>query len=633
MGFAREVTLRSVRRESGDAHHAVELAREARICARLSHPSIARVLGFFEEGERLVLVLEHLDGTNLASVLADLETRGERMPDAAAAYIASTVAAALASAHAQVDEKGEKTPVLHRAVSPGVVNIGRDGTVKLGGFSLAKVLDRTPDSAVGFVRGAAGALAPEQMRGEPATERTDLWALGLLCYRLFAGPKASETMLQVVAGRPASLASVREGIPRELSAAVDAALQEDPKKRTITCAELGKWIARVASVDEGKSALRKVMESVPEEDDGEPSPAGERGSRRKMRAMQRQAPSAKLKVLRPARAPGTDPVADEDLIEEPGPPSLADPAKPEPPKIAPQVALKKQEPERVEIPRIEALPPVPAGDNPPAKRLGTMIGIGPAAAAVAATAAEPPRIVEAPKPVAVPKTPEPIAPERVVPTPPPPAAFAPPAVDRPKPALQRLTSSQRPAVVTPLTPTPLPLEDTAVLPRTRRLDAKPIVIGVVALAVLVGVIGAVAALGPKKTAADETAAKTEPEAKPVQSPEKPAEKAKPKPSVSPAVATSAPPTGKPQPPTNLTLLPRHGWLLVHGPTPNTRVMVAGKMRGEPEQVVMAPCGKTTVALAQVDEKGHWRGWAAKSGPATIPCDGKSIGEVTLKPMH
>jgi hypothetical protein len=52
------------------------------------------------------------------------------------------------------------------------------------------------------------------------------------------------------------------------------------------------------------------------------------------------------------------------------------------------------------------------------------------------------------------------------------------------------------------------------------------------------------------------------------------------------------------------------------------------MKGEPEQVVQAPCGKFTVALARVDEKEHWRGWAAKGANTVIPCDG-SVGEVTL----
>jgi len=646
MGFAREVTLRSVRRESDDVQHAVELAREARICSRLSHPSIARVLGFFEETDRLVLVLEHLDGTTLATVLADLEARGESMPDAAAAYVASTVASALAAAHALVDDKGAKTPVLHRAVSPGVVHIGRDGTVKLGGFSLAKVLDRTPDSAIGFARGASGALAPEQMRGEPATERTDLWSLGLLCYRLFAGPKASENLLQVVAGRPASLASVRESIPRELSAAIDAALQEDPKKRSITCAELGKWIARVGSVEEGKKTLRELMESVPIEDDGEPTAAGERPSRRKQRAMQRQAPSAKLKVLRPARAPGTDPIADAELIEEPPPASIADPAKPEPPKIAPQVVLKKQEPQRVEIPRIEALPPVPVGGaNPPMRRLGTMMGLGGIAPAASEPKAEPaktepvkievieptPAVVAAPVIQTSPRVQTP------APTPPPPAAFAPDPglVDRPKPALQALISSSHRAHVTPVAATPMPFEDTTVVPRARRIDGKPIVIGVIAVAILIGIIGIISALRPKKVESEEpSVAKVEPKPTAAPKPEKTASKPKPAPSGSlsaaPAPAVTA--TGKLEPPPGKTLAPESGWLYVHGPTGNTRVMVAGKMRGEPGQVIMTPCGKLYVALAIVDAKEHWRGWAAKGAQLVIPCDG-TVGEVTLKPLH
>ena len=158
--------------------------------------------------------------------------------------------------------------------------------------------------------------------------------------------------------------------------------------------------------------------------------------------------------------------------------------------------------------------------------------------------------------------------------------------------------------------------------------------GDIGFAVLIGLIGAIAALRGSSKKTEEETASAEP-AKSSESVEKKKPKPAPTPSAEPTASAAPTPvaakTDKPTPPAGKKLLPEHGWLIVHGPTPDTRVMVAGKMRGEPEQVLMTPCGKLYVALARVDKKEHWRGWAAKGGPATIPCDG-SVGEVTLTPM-
>lgn len=409
LGFQREVALKCVRRDPATAGAATELAREARVCSRLVSPGIVRVLGLFEDSDRVVLVLEHVEGATLAGVLAHLEATGQRLDDGAAAYIGATVAAALAFAHSLADENGTPTPVLHRAVSPNAVLVARDGTVKLTGFGLAKILDRTPDSVVGMVKGAAGYLAPEQARGETATEKADVFSVGMLCHRLLAGPAKIGTggIVQLVAGRPAQLGTVREGLPRELCAAVDAALSEDVRKRSITCAELARWIGKVQKLEEGKAALREIVAVMPQEGD-DPAPRPERPSRRRQRLTGKRSVLGQ-RALRASR-PGLE--LDLDLDDE----------------------LDEDEEEDDE------------GDIP-GPRIATDMGIGPPSVPPGPAAAP---VAEAPVGKAAPAPPASTAPPRAT-APVAPSAF--PAARAPTPPPKGTSATGRPA---PRAAAPLP---------------------------------------------------------------------------------------------------------------------------------------------------------------------------------
>jgi hypothetical protein len=89
-------------------------------------------------------------------------------------------------------------------------------------------------------------------------------------------------------------------------------------------------------------------------------------------------------------------------------------------------------------------------------------------------------------------------------------------------------------------------------------------------------------------------------------------------------------SGKYTPPPGKKLPNDFGWLVVHGPVGGTRVFAGGRSRGEPEQVIMVPCGKTFITIAKVDTNGKWRGWAGKGTQTTVTCNG-SINEVTINP--
>src|SRR5262249_41516448 len=117
---ARNVVLKVVPNASGEgARDIEELASEARVCAKLTHPGIVRTRHFFQLDDALVFVAEHIDAISLSALLAAQEAKGQRaFSDDAAFYIGISVCDALAHAHAIEDEKGALTPIIHRAVSP-----------------------------------------------------------------------------------------------------------------------------------------------------------------------------------------------------------------------------------------------------------------------------------------------------------------------------------------------------------------------------------------------------------------------------------------------------------------------------------------------------------------------------------
>jgi eukaryotic-like serine/threonine-protein kinase len=260
-GLARECVLKRMKNTiEGDTRLAEELTREAAICARIDHPAILRMMDFFEDRGQLVLALEYVDGTSLDQLLEHLAEHRQKLGDAAAFYIGHRLAGALAHAHAATDEHGVPTPIIHRNLHPSNVVIGADGDVRLTGFGVGKILGRTPDTAIGTIKGTPGYMAPEQARGEPVTAKADTYGLGLLLWSLLTGKKPPSDGTW-----PAKITSLRRDLPREIAAMIDAALDRFPGTRRITCSEIERWLGKVASDEQGRRELKEQMLSLPAE--------------------------------------------------------------------------------------------------------------------------------------------------------------------------------------------------------------------------------------------------------------------------------------------------------------------------------------------------------------------------------
>lgn len=219
---------------SADSPFAVDLEREAAILGRLDHEGVVRLLDLVREPSALYLVLEDPGGVPLDRVLA-------------AAKVEVDVALALALAAARALAHAHERGVVHRAVSPSALAITPAGRVLLVDFSAAVL---AADAAEHSESPAPPSyLAPEQILGEPATPRSDVWSLGVLLHEMLAGalPWGGGDEPQKLASRiradpPAPLP--RE-VPAPIARLVGRCLAKEPDDRLPDAAALAAALAEL----------------------------------------------------------------------------------------------------------------------------------------------------------------------------------------------------------------------------------------------------------------------------------------------------------------------------------------------------------------------------------------------------
>lgn len=250
LATGRQVAVRRIvgGASSQDPETVLRFERQARLLARLDHPNIVRVHELVRVGSDLFLVMEHVPGGDLRRVLAE----GPAPPDRAE-RILTYIAAALDHAH----ERG----VVHLGLRPSSVLVADDGTIKVGDFGLAALLERQAGPRTGpsgAVEGLAY-LAPELARGDLAVDRrADVYGLGVIAYELLVGrvpfpvdpadPYATvRAQMEEPPPRPGRTAP---GFPPLLEAALLWALAKPPERRPATAGELA-------------AALREGLERSP----------------------------------------------------------------------------------------------------------------------------------------------------------------------------------------------------------------------------------------------------------------------------------------------------------------------------------------------------------------------------------
>ncbi len=213
---------------------------EAQAAGRLHHPGIVAVfdVGEDEESGNPYIVLEYVAGEALNRVLA----REHKLPLKRALQIAEELARALDYAH----EQG----VTHRDIKPGNIMITEEGHAKIADFGIAK-LNLAHFTVPGRLLGTPAYMAPEQLTGEAADGRSDLFSLGVILYAMvtghspFQGDSATTVCFKVANREPVPASALDLDLPRVLDAVITRAMAKDPAKRYQRGAEFADELAEL----------------------------------------------------------------------------------------------------------------------------------------------------------------------------------------------------------------------------------------------------------------------------------------------------------------------------------------------------------------------------------------------------
>jgi len=210
-----------------DQRRVARLRREAQMLAALNHANIAGIYDLAEPHGHCLLVLEFVPGETLAERI-----RRGPLPLEEALPVFRQIAQALETAH------GNR--VIHRDLKPSNVKVTPNGQVKLLDFGLAKAERRAAAEGSDFTQsgailGTPAYMSPEQARGLPLDERSDIWSFGCLLYeaftadRVFAGDSSSEIIAAILRDRPAL--AFPKNVPRRIRLLVEKCLERDVNRR------------------------------------------------------------------------------------------------------------------------------------------------------------------------------------------------------------------------------------------------------------------------------------------------------------------------------------------------------------------------------------------------------------------
>jgi len=244
-----------------DPDRVIRFEREAKAVASLAHPNILEIWDYANDRGVSYAVTELLEGETLRDQLS----RGP-LEWSAAAEVGASIANGLAAAH--------QTGIVHRDLKPSNVFLTVDGRVKILDFGLASVRSHTvgqgsdePGSTFtekGTIAGTVGYMAPEQVRGEPADHRSDLFAFGCVMYEAVTGKRAferetaAETMAAILNEEPAEMSSVGVTSPPELERTISRCLEKRPDERYQSAVDLSHIFREISSFAEPRPIRLKA---------------------------------------------------------------------------------------------------------------------------------------------------------------------------------------------------------------------------------------------------------------------------------------------------------------------------------------------------------------------------------------
>ncbi|CAA7602375.1 Protein kinase domain protein [Acididesulfobacillus acetoxydans] len=222
----RIVTVKVLREQfAADEEFITRFRLEAQAAAGLSHPNIVSIYDVGHEGETEYIVMEYVQGHNLKEIIREHAP----LSPGRSLYLVRQIARAIGHVH--------EHHVIHRDIKPHNILVTADDWARVTDFGIAQTAEATTLTHTGNIVGSVHYLSPEQARGEPSGEQSDLYSLGIILYELVTGklPYDGETPIAValkhVREHPESPRQLNPQVSPSLEAIIMRAIAKDPEQR------------------------------------------------------------------------------------------------------------------------------------------------------------------------------------------------------------------------------------------------------------------------------------------------------------------------------------------------------------------------------------------------------------------
>lgn len=268
-GFEKDLVLKMLQERYAENPRVVEMfLDEARLAAKLNHQNIVHVYDVDEADGIRYIAMEYIHGETVTDIVRRSIARGSFLPLEHASHIIAETAAGLAYAHESRNPEGRAARIVHRDVSPSNILVTYEGLTKIVDFGIARVQDQIREES-GMRPGKVSYMSPEQVRGEPADHRSDIFSLGIILYeitvgrRLWRGP-AEQVMRRIVEESIPPPTYVRRDYPPALELIVMKALERRPHDRYQSAADLQHDLSEFMEEAGLKSGSRRLSQYMKE---------------------------------------------------------------------------------------------------------------------------------------------------------------------------------------------------------------------------------------------------------------------------------------------------------------------------------------------------------------------------------
>ena len=234
--------------------------QEARAMASLDHQNIVKVYDISQDGDVPFIVVECIAGRDVGDLLAN--RRGGRLNEQFTKRMAEQLLLALSYAH--------RRGIIHRDIKPSNILLTQEGSVKVADFGIARIIEEDDaGGAPGEIVGSARYMSPEQLRGEDATPRSDVYSVGVLLYHCLTGRPPFSGDVKSLARQhihkdPTPPRKLNRRISPQMEAVILKALQKDPRDRYFSASamlddiEIEAAPRKAKTTETPKSARRKA---------------------------------------------------------------------------------------------------------------------------------------------------------------------------------------------------------------------------------------------------------------------------------------------------------------------------------------------------------------------------------------